>query len=71
MCELCGKVFVRKAELAHHMKFTHSDERLHQCMLCPRAFKNASSLRRHLRTYHSNQRDHKCNGQLFSHSYML
>lgn len=63
MCDLCGKTFKMKHELARHVRYTHSDAHNYKCNLCERAFKAPSTLKRHIQTFHSTVRNHHCDGK--------
>ena len=68
VCHICGKGFVREAELRNHVRITHSDKRAHKCMVCAaagqtNAFKTNNALRRHIHTVHTSTRDFFCDGK--------
>jgi predicted RNA-binding Zn-ribbon protein involved in translation (DUF1610 family) len=51
-CKLCDKTFTAKVSLLNHMKYVHSEERMHQCSLCESNFKQKKDKNVHLLNIH-------------------
>lgn len=57
----CGKTFVNRSLVAHHIRIVHKNERHHPCVWpgCEQAFKRPINLRHHLAT-HTGVCNYKC-----------
>ena len=63
-CGLCGKEFLYKSNLVHHMA-SHGGEKPYTCQKCSRNFSGLRSLERHDRYTHNNDYPYDC--ELCSH----
>lgn len=58
-CEVCGKIFNKKASLKRH-EGAHSDETPHECKECGKKFKFPQNLLRHDKIVHKGLKPFKC-----------
>ena len=60
-CEVCGRVFGKRAKLQEHM-LIHTGERPFQCPQCDKGFRRKSHLARHISLLHSQsgEKPHQC-----------
>ena len=49
-CELCGKVYGKRASLKSHIKFVHENVRNHECPQCGKKFGTEWNLKKHVKT---------------------
>ena len=49
----CGKTFVNRSLVAHHIRIVHKNERLHHCVWpgCEQSFKRPINLKHHMATH--------------------
>ena len=53
-CSICEKVLASKMCLKTHMKYVHSEERVHSCNRCDVKFKHKKDLKNHTLYVHNN-----------------
>ena len=51
-CDICGTTFTAQVSLTNHMKYAHSEERLHQCPICDSKFKQKKDKTSHIFNVH-------------------
>ena len=66
-CDICGKEFLLKGNLAMHKRYTHSDE-VHGCEHCGKTFKNLKTLDSHLKSHDENKQRYQCHLCINSYS---
>lgn len=48
----CGKEFMQRASLYHHMDSVYGMKKRHVCVVCERAYTHATNLRLHMISHH-------------------